>query len=293
MEQVVYGDILWLIDFSMDLLALGAAARMTGRPTRPGRLCGAAAFGGIYAVLVLLLPFRGLWGAAIDLCAAVLMVLMAFGTSSFPRFLLTLGSFWMMSLLLGGGMTALCSWVARIAGPGRGSGSAGGFFFIIICGSGISLLWGRLRRRTLPAIVPLTLRLGERELSLDALRDSGNLVRDPVSGRGVIFLEEHALRRLCGSELARVLVERRVEGMASLPAEEARRLCLIPADTVQGRTLLIALRVDGVYIGGEAYDGLVCPAQTPLPPEYAAIVPQLPAGISILPREQAQRKEKI
>ena len=293
MEQVVYGDILWLIDFSMDLLALGAAARMTGRPTRPWRLCGAAAFGGLYAVLVLFLPLRGLWGAAINLGTAVLMVLMAFGTSSFPRFLLTLGSFWMMSLLLGGGMTALCSWVSGILGPGGGSGSAGSFFFIVLCGSGISLLWNRLRRRTLPAVVPLTLRLGERELSLEALLDSGNLVRDPVSGRGVIFLEERALRRLCGSELTRVLSERRVEGMASLPAHEACRLCLIPADTVQGRTLLIALRVDGVYIGGEAYDGLICPAQTPMPPEYAAIVPQLPAGISILPRERAQRKEKI
>lgn len=293
MEQVVYGDILWLIDFSMDLLALGAAARMTGRPTRPWRLCGAAAFGGLYAVLILFLSLRGLWRVAMDLGAAVLMVLMAFGVSSFPRFLLTVGSFGMMSLLLGGGMTALCSWVSGIFGPGQGGGSAGGFFFIVLCGSGISLLWGRLRRRALPAVLPLTLRLGERELSLDALRDSGNLVRDPVSGRGVIFLEARALRRLCGTELARVLIERRVEKMASLPAEDARRLCLIPADTVQGRTLLIALRADSVSIGGEACDCLICPAQTPLPPEYAAIVPQLPVGISILPREQAQRKEKV
>lgn len=293
MEQVVYGDILWLIDFSMDLLALGAAAHMTGRPARPGRLCGAAAFGGLYAVLVLLLPLIGLWGAALDLGAAVLMVLWAFGVCSFSRFLLTLGSFLTMSLLLGGGMTALCNLVSGVLGPSRGGGSAGGFFFIVLCGGGISLLWGRLRRRTLPAVVPLTLRLEGRELSFTALRDSGNLVRDPVSGRGVIFLEARALRRLCGSELSRVLSERRVEGIASLPAHEARRICLIPADTVQGRTLLIALRVDGVYIGGEAYDGLICPAQTPLPPEYAAIVPQLPVGIPILPREQAQRKEKI
>lgn len=293
MEQVVYGDILWLIDFSMDLLALGAAARMTGRPARPGRLCAAAALGGLYAVIVLLLPLRGLWGLVLDLGAAVVMMFVAFGSCAFPRFMLTLGSFVMMSLLLGGGMTALCNWVAGILGRSAGGGSVGGFFFIALCGSGISLLWGRLRRRAEPSVVPLSLEFGEQKISVTALRDSGNLVRDPVTGRGVIFLGERPLRRLCGSELARILGERRVDSMAALPSHLSRRLCLIPADTVQGRTLLIALRVDGVYIGGEAYDGLICPAQTPLPADYAAIVPQIPSGIGTLTGEFIPRKENI
>ncbi len=291
MEQVVYGDILWLIDFSMDLLALGAAARMTGLPARPGRMCVAAALGGLYAVLILFLPFRGLWGLVLDLGAAVVMILVAFGPCTFPRFMLTLGSFVMMSLLLGGGMTALCNWVAGILGRSAGGGSVGGFFFIALCGSGISLLWGRLRRRTEPSVVLLSLELGEQKVSVPALRDSGNLVRDPVSGRGVIFLEEKPLRRLCGNELARILFERRVENMAALPSHLSHRLCLIPADTVQGRTLLIALRVDGVYIGGEAYDGLICPALSPLPADYAAIVPQIPSGIGTLTGESIPRKE--
>ena len=291
MEQVVYGDVLWLIDFSMDLLALGAAARMTGRPARPGRLCAAAALGGLYAVLILLWPSRGWWGGVSDFGAAVVILLVAFGFCSFPRFMLTLGCFVTMSLLLGGGMTALCNWVSGIFGRRGGSGSVGGFFFIALCGSGISLLWGRLRRRTEPSVVPLSLKFGGQTVLVTALRDSGNLVRDPVTGRGVIFLEGRTLRRLCGSELARVLVERRAESMASLPSHLSRRLCLIPADTVQGRTLLIALRVDEVHIGGEAYDGLICPAQTMLPADYAAIVPHIPLGIATLTGESIPRKE--
>lgn len=261
MAQVVYADVLWLIDFSMDLLSLGIASRMVQRPAKGWRLCAAAALGGVWAVLALIGGAEGAVGLLLDFAVAGGMVLLAFGRSSLFRFGLTLGSFFLASLLLGGSMTALCNLFANLLGQPEGSApSGGGFFLLALAGSGITLLGTHLRRRAAPRHVPVTLTVGERRVTLDALTDSGNLVRDPVSGRGVIFVAEKRLGALVEEPLRAVLLAQRVEGMTGLPPDAVRRLCLIPAETVKGRGVLIALRPDAVEVDGEVRSALICPA---------------------------------
>lgn len=141
MVQTVYADVLWLIDFSMDLLSLGIAARMVQRPAKGWRLCMAAALGGIWAVLTLAGGAEGIIGLLLDFAVAGGMILIAFGRSSLFRFGLTLGSFFLVSLLLGGSMTALCNLFAALLGQPEGSApSGGGFFLLALAGSGIALL---------------------------------------------------------------------------------------------------------------------------------------------------------
>ncbi|MBQ8397402.1 MAG: sigma-E processing peptidase SpoIIGA [Clostridia bacterium] len=270
MEQVVYADVLWLIDFSMDLLALGLAGRMAQREARGWRLCAAAALGGVWSVLALLGGWDGALGLVLDLAVAAGMSLLAFGRASPGRFALTLGSFFLATLLLGGSMTALAN---LFAGEAEAATSGGGFFLLALAGSGITLLGTHLRRRAAPRRVTVTVTLGERTLTLDALTDSGNLLRDPVTGRGVIFVAPRRLGVLVDAPLRGVLLAQRVEAMADLPAADARRLCLVPASTVQGRGMLLALRPDSVSAAGEPCAALICPMADAHGRDYDAILP--------------------
>ncbi len=255
MERVVYADLLWLIDFSMDLLALGIAGRIAQRPTVPWRVVAAAAVGGLWSVASLLLGVAGIGGVALDLAVAAGMLLLAYGRASPARFALTLSGFVGATVLLGGSMTAL----ANLFVPSGEPVSGGGFALLALGGSGATLLATHLRRRAAPRRVAVTLTLDGRSLTLDALTDSGNLVRDPISGQGVIFVAPVKLRQWLAPPLRTALLTGQTAAIAALPPDDARRLRMIPATTVTGRGMLPAIRPDGVTVGGEACAALVAP----------------------------------
>ena len=58
MEQTVYIDLFFLINFSMDFLGLFLAAKLLERSKRLLRLALAAIFGGIYACVALISPLN-------------------------------------------------------------------------------------------------------------------------------------------------------------------------------------------------------------------------------------------
>lgn len=94
--------------------------------------------------------------------------------------------------------------------------------------------------------VPVRLCHGGRMVQLLALRDTGNTLRDPVSGEPVLVLGAEAARRLTGLTAAQLRSP--VETVASgvLPG-----LRLVPYRAVGSSGMLAALRLDGVWIDGK------------------------------------------
>lgn len=267
MERVVYADLLWLIDFSMDLLALGIAGRITARPAVPWRVVCAAAIGGVWSVLSLVWGVEGVPGVALDLAVAAAMVALAYGRASPARFALTCGGFVGATVLLGGSMTAL----ANLFVPADRPVSGGGFLLLALGGSGMTLLATRLRRRALPRHVAVTLTLDGSTLTLDAIADSGNLARDPLSGAGVIFVSPRKLRGWLSPALRVALLTGNPGAIAALPPPDARRLRMIPTTTVAGHSMVAAIRPDAVLVCGERSTALIAPLAAE--DETEAIVP--------------------
>ena len=269
---VVYADVLWLIDFSMDFLSLGLAGRMLSRPARAWRMCVAAALGGIWSVIALICDLAGGTGLVLDVLVAGGMVALAFGKSSVPRFLITVGSFFLVSLLLGGTMTALGNLMGGLRNSASGSG--GSFLFISLAGYGITLLFTRLRRRAKTACASVMLQVGERRITIEGLVDSGNLLRDPISGRGVIFVTPDCLSALLDMRLCSALLAQKLSALDGLRPEERRRICLLPgSETVEGRGMRIALRPDSTFVEGEEVAALLCPCAGRADGRYEAIIP--------------------
>lgn len=98
--------------------------------------------------------------------------------------------------------------------------------------------------------VPVELRYGTTFLQLTALRDTGNTLRDPVTGRPVLVLGADAAQKLTGLSLHQLRTP--VESMQALPG-----LRLIPYRTVCGSGLLLALRVKNLRVGNWKGSGVV------------------------------------
>ena len=257
----VYGDLLFLVNFSMDYLCAYLTASLLRRRAVPWRLLSASLLGGIYAVAALFLPLSHRTALAADIAVCVVMCAILFWESGAPlRFFgVACALFVGVSMAMGGMMTALFNLLNRLELPEGLMGEAddlSAWMFALV--AGISTLAGLrgshlLRRSAARRYARVTIILGDRQIELQALLDSGNLCRDPISGKAVIFIDPQAARTLIG------------EGEARDP-EIARRFRLIPMETVSGRRLHKAYLPDYVILkdssGAHTVEALISPAET-------------------------------
>ena len=91
-------------------------------------------------------------------------------------------------------------------------------------------------------LVPVELTLGDRTLRLTALKDTGNALRDPVTGRPVLVVEANVAATLTG--LTTEALENPVESIGTIPG-----LRLIPYKTVGNAGFLLAMQIPDAKIG--------------------------------------------
>lgn len=278
MEQVVYGDVYFAVNFTMDFLALYLTARVAKLPLRPLRLCLSASLGAIYAILALLLPDGNLFSAFTTLAVPFLLILIAYDGMERRAFFRTVAIFWSISFLLGGAATAVSYLVAQWA---KREAVIGGqvellpaelpFWGLLAVGlllcAVVSLLL-RIRKK-LPATA--TVEIGESEdrlVSLIGLVDSGNLLVEPLSGNAVIVVDRKAADFL-PSELSFL----RDGGSPTLTP----RLRLIPYSTAAGEGILYGYLPRIVRVEGKPCAACVAVAPMPTGERTAAAI--LPATL--------------
>lgn len=234
----VYLDLLVILNFMVDLLLLLGTNRLSGFPLSPGRCALAAALGGVYSGACFLRGFRFLGSTLWRLVSLTLIALIAFG--------------WNRSALKRGGVFVLLSMALGGIAVSFGRGD----FFALILAAGLVWLLCRVafgERVGGREYVPLELSYGDQTLSLIALRDSGNTLRDPITGEGVLVIGAEAARKLTG--LTGEQLRSPLETLARCPLPGLR---LIPYQAVgQGGSMLLALRFQQVKIGSRTQSALV------------------------------------
>ena len=173
----------WVIGMSVfvNFLLLLCADRLTGQRTALVRTAAAAIFGGVYAGCCLIPGFYFLGNFIWRVVHFGFISVIAYGlsVSTFHRGLV----FALLSLALGGAMVAI--------GKGGAVGAiavAGMLLILSYCG-----LDGRINGRS---CVPVELSLGGNSLRLTALQDTGNTLRDPITGRPVLVVSADAAQKL-------------------------------------------------------------------------------------------------
>lgn len=236
--MVIYLDGVMGLNFLVDWLLLLGVNRMSGFPPGIRRTAAAAAVGGGYAGMCLVPGFTFLASALWRGVSLGLMSLTAFGTgrSALRRGVL----FVVLSMALGGLALSL---------------SSGRFLEIVGCAGILALLCriGFRGKAGAQRFVAATIRKNGQTLRLTALADTGNTLRDPVSGEAVLVADAKAAWTLLG--LDRQALTDPVGTMAEHPEAGFR---LIPYRTVgKSGTFLLGVRCDQVTIGGKEASGWV------------------------------------
>lgn len=264
MEQEVYADLYILVNSGMDLLCLMITAALMHRRILRRRAIPAAIFGGGYALAVLLVGLGGMMGVCLDVAAAVLMCAMVFSQRKQPaRGLIKITAVYLLtSFFLGGVMTALYAWLNRLDLPLDMLGEDGISVWIFAALASVSgfltargsMFFG-LSRKTRSVTVEAVL-MG-RGITLRAMVDTGNLLRDPMSGRSVIVADRKKLSAILPKGFPR-------EGEACEDHGLAGRLRIIPTKTATGGGFLTAIIPDRLTVieNGERResDYLIAPA---------------------------------
>lgn len=229
--MAIYMDLVILINFLVDLLLLLGANRLSGCPPGILRCSLSSAIGGIYAGICILPGFAFLASTLWRIVCLSLMSIVAFGwnQSALRRGIL----FIFLSMALGGIALGL---------------RANGFISLLLAASGVAMmcLLGFQGKVGGQQIVPVELVLGGRKYQLTALYDSGNTLKDPVTGQQVLVVGADVAGRILGLSEKQLSDPILTVGSGKIPG-----LRLIPYRAVgQPGGMLLAIRFDKVTING-------------------------------------------
>ena len=265
MEQTVYVDLYFLINFSMDFLCFYLASKLLGIKLSVLRSAAASAVGGVYANLSLLWGLYGIAALALDVVSCALMCVIAFGIRKKARRLpIYVLVYIAVSMTLGGFMTALFNLLNRTVfgeiQPAEDGISAWMLTLLAVISAMLTLLGGRFfRHRTSKRNVRLKISIGGKSADISALCDSGNMLRDPISGKLCVIASADALRDI----LPRDVLSAVRDGGRSIGALSAAvaGIRIIPARTAAGDSMMFALRPESISVedegGGYDVDALL------------------------------------
>lgn len=257
MQQIVYGDLFFLINFSMDFLCLFLVAKLLSRPQSTLRFSLAAAVGGVYSVGALFLP-EGVIGILLDLLCCIAICLLAFAArgESFRSLLILSAAYFLSSILLGGMMTAIFSLLNRLSPPLSELEETADIppWVLIPVGilSALAALFGGkfLHKRTQLKSFSLEIRLGGRKTHCLAFCDSGNLLRDPLDGKSVILLDRSLAPRILPANLKEQVLSSN-QSVEEIPPSLRTRLRIIPFRTANAESMLLAIKPDSIILKDE------------------------------------------
>ena len=219
-----------LISFLVDLLLLLAANRLTGCPPALGRCLLAAMAGGVYSGACML-PALGSLGSTVCRMAVLgLLGAVAFGPNR--RGISRCALFVFLNLALEG----------AAAGLGKD-----GLWPVLAAVAAVLGLCAAVFYTGRPGqeLVEVELSRGEKHTAMLALRDTGNTLKDPVTGQSVLITDHRSAETLLG--LTREQLHSPVETVASCVIPGLR---LIPYRAVGQRSgMLVAIRLNRVRIG--------------------------------------------
>lgn len=232
-----YAGIVMILNFLVELFLLFGVDRLYGHSACFARMVLAAAVSGTYAGACLLTRFFFLRAMAFRFISLILVALIAFGFSA-------------VALRKGAVFLLL-----NLALDGLASGFKRGSLWYFLIGAVAVLIMYLLGFQSGEAgrYIPLELTYQTRTLRLMALRDTGNLLRDPVTGRSVIVVDADAARDLTG--LTPQQLSSPIETMVTAKVPGLR---LIPYHTVGQRAgFMLAVKLENVKIGNRKGSYLV------------------------------------
>lgn len=239
--MVVYGELLFIENFITGWIILKLTGKLRGYKADKWRTAAGAAMCGAYA-FVLFVPLHGLVALFSKMLFSAAVVMVVFGWSTMHNLLKTAGIFYIVSFLMGG-VTIGLMYMMKIPGvTGNGSFVLKGAVFVQIA-AGVTATWylgswlaGLLHEKYVRSKVmhQVTVWISGKEWQLKGLVDTGNSLKDPITGTPVAVLSKWA-----------------AEAMSRhIDAEGFTKILMIPYKTVSGSGVMTGIRPDSMIVDG-------------------------------------------
>ena len=251
-KTTVYGDVLFLINFSMDFLVLFCTSRILHIKQKPYRLVISSVLGGAYAVAALFIT-NNVVSVLCNLASALVMCFIAYPKVRGIGFFKCTALFYGLSLLTGGGITASYLLLSKL---GRGVSINSDFApvlsdiplgtFCILGAFSVAAsfitgkIFGKHKERE---EVSVTVVGKNGAATVCCMSDSGALLREPLSGSPVIILRLQCVKGCVEPALYDAL-------SSSDMTDCAEGLRVIPSKSIGGGKLLPGFLPEHVYIKG-------------------------------------------
>ncbi len=243
--MALYADVYFILNFAADYLILLCAAFLSGVPASRMRIAAGALFGAAYALTAALRP-HPFQSVPFKLCAAAAMAVIAYGKAA--RLFRVLCVFLCVAAAIGGMMYAMELSSFTVTLP----------MLLIVLAASCSAVSLFFRNTVTTAAGSVTVEAwrGGRHVSFRALSDTGNRLRDPVSGEAVIVAEYGGVLPLFEGAEAEAVSALQSRGAVSVMEELASpAFRLIPYSSVGGHGLLLAFSPDRLTVNGKRKRG--------------------------------------
>lgn len=246
--MIVYGDLLFLINFSMDFLCFYLTCLLLHKKLPTFRVCLASIMGGIYSVASLFIAQRIENPLLIDILTLIVMCFVVFAKKEIGilRFLKYTLVYLFVSSLLGGLMTALFNLFNKFDSFFEGTSIDEGIdvwilSLLAIIGAMCTMNGGRFFRSstsTRDALIEIEGESGN--VKLRALIDTGNLVHEPLSGKAVIFSSLGACKNALDEDIYKALLV--YFDINKMPECFSLGIRFVPSKMICGKVILPAIR---------------------------------------------------
>lgn len=254
MEQTVYVDLFFLINFSMDFLCFYLTSRLLSHRISVVRCAAASALGGVYACVSLFLGLGGIWSFLLDIAACFVMSAVATLKKDSAKDIFGYSIVYSAcSVVMGGAMTALYSLFNRLDldslfGEDSGGDGISVWLFALLALISAAISLGGLKtfkRKSSRPIGQVEIAYGQKSAKLKALCDSGNMLTEPISSKPCIVAQSSEIKKILPCGLVGMIERGSAEGLS---VRDVRRVRVVPTQTVSGGGILYAVRVDRVRL---------------------------------------------
>ena len=264
MKQVVYVDVVFAVNLAVDIFLLWFAGRLAGLGTSPWRLAAGATVGSLAAVLGVMVDYTFLKAWWFTVLLALSILLLAYAPLSWRSYVRLAQYFFILAFLLAGTTFAVAYFLQMQGAVPIGLFSFSNLYWWVLVAGGaamyslIGLLINFIKERVFHSrnLRDLCFGFADQRVVVTALIDTGNQLRDPLSDRPVVIVEDRALTGVLPEQVMSFCQIAADGGNTELPEGMdpywSSRFRLIPFSaigTVSG--MLVGFRPDSVEVFDE------------------------------------------
>lgn len=274
--QKIYIEMVFLDNFIVNLLILLLSSMLTGTKKRWGRIAASAAIGGVYACAVF--GANGFQTSfVIKTTVSAVMCLIAYYAKNEKHFWKNVCAFYITSFVFAGAIYGITFCLGQPETFG-GAVAVKPLISYILIGLALGIImisiFGRVHKRTIKresGTAEVCISYGGHTAEVNAFIDTGNILTEPLSGLGVVFVSAAAGKEIFDKHTLDLLNCR-----GGPPTD---RLRIIPCMTASGAGVFYGIEIDEIMLKGqqERVKAVVCIAKGTLAYGSEAVI-----GSSIL-----------